>query len=147
MILGHHHWQPFKCSLKLEIFHDIMVDVQRCRAQEMDSKATLSEHFQKGHQDLPALLRALPVDGEIWRRRGSMKGVKEEEDLCFGTVGVCEKSMSREWEKLNDHKEVHFTRKVQHNMNLKWKYLCNKACKTATFKHKDEKHGLDGGWW
>lgn len=31
----------------------------------------------------PRLLRALPVDGETWRRRGSMKGVKEEEDLCF----------------------------------------------------------------
>jgi len=29
------------------------------------------------------LLRALPLDGEIWRRRGSMKGVKEEEDLCL----------------------------------------------------------------
>lgn len=29
------------------------------------------------------LLRELPLDGEIWRRRGSMKGVKEEEDLCL----------------------------------------------------------------
>lgn len=33
--------------------------------------------------DLPMLLRELPLDGEIWRRRGSMKGVKEEEDLCL----------------------------------------------------------------
>lgn len=32
---------------------------------------------------LPMLLRALPVDGETCRRRGSMNGVKEEEDLCF----------------------------------------------------------------
>lgn len=23
------------------------------------------------------------MDGETWRRRGSMNGVKEEEDLCF----------------------------------------------------------------
>lgn len=29
------------------------------------------------------LLRELPLEGEIWRRRGSMKGVKEEEDLCL----------------------------------------------------------------
>lgn len=29
------------------------------------------------------LLRELPLDGEIWSRRGSMKGVKEEEDLCL----------------------------------------------------------------
>lgn len=45
---------------------------------------------------LPALLIALPVDGETWRRRGSMKGVKDEEDLCFGTVGVCENTTSKE---------------------------------------------------
>ena len=29
------------------------------------------------------LLRALPVEVETCRRRGSMNGVKEEEDLCF----------------------------------------------------------------
>lgn len=29
------------------------------------------------------LLRELPVEGEICRSRGSIKGVKEEEDLCF----------------------------------------------------------------
>lgn len=29
------------------------------------------------------LLREVPLDGEIWSRRGSMKGVKEEEDLCL----------------------------------------------------------------
>lgn len=29
------------------------------------------------------LLRELPVEGDICRRRGSIKGVKEEEDLCF----------------------------------------------------------------
>lgn len=29
------------------------------------------------------LFRELPVEGDICRRRGSMKGVKEEEDLCF----------------------------------------------------------------
>lgn len=29
------------------------------------------------------LLRELPLEGEIWSRRGSMKGVKEEEDLCL----------------------------------------------------------------
>lgn len=33
--------------------------------------------------DLPILLREVPLDGEIWSRRGSMKGVKEEEDLCL----------------------------------------------------------------
>ena len=37
-------------------------------------------------QDLPTLFKALPVDGETWRRRGSMNGVKEEEDLCFCMV-------------------------------------------------------------
>lgn len=34
-------------------------------------------------RDVPTLLRALPVDGDTWRRRGSMNGVKEEDDLCF----------------------------------------------------------------
>ena len=29
------------------------------------------------------LLREPPLDGDIWRRRGSMKGVNEEEDLCL----------------------------------------------------------------
>lgn len=29
------------------------------------------------------LLRELPLDGEICRRRGSMKGVNDEEDLCL----------------------------------------------------------------
>lgn len=29
------------------------------------------------------LFRELPLDGDICRRRGSMKGVKEEEDLCL----------------------------------------------------------------
>lgn len=29
------------------------------------------------------LLGELPLDGDIWRRRGSMKGVNEEEDLCL----------------------------------------------------------------
>lgn len=32
------------------------------------------------------LLRELPLEGETCRRRGSMKGVKEEEDLCFCMV-------------------------------------------------------------
>ena len=36
--------------------------------------------------DSPTELREEPLEGEIWRRRGSMKGVKEEEDLCFCSV-------------------------------------------------------------
>jgi hypothetical protein len=32
------------------------------------------------------LLRELPLEGETWRRRGSMKGVKEDEDLCLVMV-------------------------------------------------------------
>lgn len=40
-------------------------------------------HLCEWESNSPRLLRALPVDGETWRRRGSMKGVKEEEDLCF----------------------------------------------------------------
>lgn len=29
------------------------------------------------------LLSELPLEGEIWSRRGSMNGVKDEEDLCL----------------------------------------------------------------
>jgi hypothetical protein len=36
------------------------------------------------------LLRELPLEGETCRRRGSMKGVKEEEDLCFCMVLLAE---------------------------------------------------------
>lgn len=36
-----------------------------------------------GFSNLPILLRELPLDGDIWSRRGSMKGVKDEEDLCL----------------------------------------------------------------
>ena len=32
------------------------------------------------------LLRELPLEWEIYSRRGSMKGVKEEDDLCFWRV-------------------------------------------------------------
>lgn len=56
----------------------------------MRSPATAADPFGRGiihrgprDSNPPRLLRALPVDGETWRRRGSMKGVKEEEDLCF----------------------------------------------------------------
>lgn len=35
------------------------------------------------YTDLPMLLRELPLDGDICSRRGSMKGVNEEEDLCL----------------------------------------------------------------
>lgn len=39
--------------------------------------------FTRSAVNLPTLLREVPLDGETWRRRGSMKGVKEEDDLCF----------------------------------------------------------------
>lgn len=43
------------------------------------NRAALADRFG----DLPMLLRELPLEGEIWSRRGSMKGVKDEEDLCL----------------------------------------------------------------
>lgn len=55
------------------------------------------------HTHSPALLSALPVDGDTWRRRGSMKGVNEEEDLCFGTVGVCERTGSKQSENTGNY--------------------------------------------
>lgn len=76
--------------------HQTVIFILHLHCQPYNSWKHVTILWQLESSDLPALLRALPVDGEICRRRGSMKGVKEEEDLCFGTVGVCEKSMSRE---------------------------------------------------
>lgn len=54
-----------------------------CVQQFFHYCAALINTFARLVVDLPMLLRELPLDGEIWRRRGSMKGVKEEEDLCL----------------------------------------------------------------
>lgn len=35
---------------------------------------------------LPTEVTVVPLDGEIWSNLGSIKGVKEEEDLCFWSV-------------------------------------------------------------
>lgn len=35
---------------------------------------------------LPTEVTVVPLDGEICSNRGSIKGVKEEEDLCFWSV-------------------------------------------------------------
>lgn len=35
---------------------------------------------------LPTEVTVVPLDGEICSNLGSMKGVKEEEDLCFWSV-------------------------------------------------------------
>lgn len=50
--------------------------------------------------NLPMLLRELPLDGEICRRRGSMKGVKDEDDLCFEMEFVSD----WDWKRMNTFK-------------------------------------------
>jgi hypothetical protein len=53
------------------------------------TEGDLSSNKGAGRTGLPRLLRAAP-DVETWRRRGSIKGVKEEEDLCFCIVLLTE---------------------------------------------------------
>lgn len=51
--------------------------------ERRDGDGFLKKVSTSGSATLPMLLRELPLEGEIWSRRGSMKGVKDEEDLCL----------------------------------------------------------------
>ena len=64
-------------------------ETKRKRSFKFDLRSGLGEFPSMPRagsgRGLPTLLSA-PAEGETCRRRGSMNGVKEEEDLCFCIV-------------------------------------------------------------
>lgn len=79
------------------------MDVERKLTMQLTAnKAARAEGYARGTREqgkgprpgascllplyLPTEVTVVPLDGEICSNRGSIKGVKEEEDLCFWSV-------------------------------------------------------------
>lgn len=56
------------------------------KKQCKETKVLFASYCPAGSFYLPTEVTVVPLDGEICSNLGSIKGVKEEEDLCFWSV-------------------------------------------------------------